>query len=173
MSILEAQARGEVWIHFNWPFAMGYLESKRLAPQVDLSASIPAGPDGDSTPLGGGYLAIPQSAPHPALAAAFLQYLLSAEVQRNLSHTMNWYGSVPPPPESKDALLYAGFTAMRPFVRPRAVICDYAELSNLWQRALRGAMFGDEPPRHALEEVAARFDRAHAQSGASGCDQPR
>ncbi|HWX30730.1 MAG TPA: extracellular solute-binding protein, partial [Steroidobacteraceae bacterium] len=24
MSVLEAQARGSVWIHFNWPFAIGY-----------------------------------------------------------------------------------------------------------------------------------------------------
>ena len=31
-------------IHFNWPFAMGDLAGKGLAPQVDLSAPIPGGP---------------------------------------------------------------------------------------------------------------------------------
>ena len=77
MSVLEAQARGSVWIHFNWPFAIAYLHSKGLAPSVNLSAPIPAGPDGRATPLGGGYLAIPISAPHAKLAAEFIQYLLS------------------------------------------------------------------------------------------------
>ena len=52
MSVLEAQARGAVWIHFNWPFAMGYLHAKGMAPNVNLSAPIPAGPDGRATPLG-------------------------------------------------------------------------------------------------------------------------
>ena len=46
MSVLEAQARGSVWIHFNWPFAMGYLHAKGLAPSVNLSSPIPAGPEG-------------------------------------------------------------------------------------------------------------------------------
>jgi len=72
MSVLEEQARGSVWIHFNWPFAIGYLHAKALAPSVNLSAAIPAGPGGRATPLGGGYVAIPTSAPHPMLAAEFI-----------------------------------------------------------------------------------------------------
>ncbi len=87
MSVLEAQARGSVWIHFNWPFAMGYLAGKGLAPQVDLSAPIPSGPDGTATPLGGGYLAISRSAPHPELAAAFLSRRGSAA---SLDGTGRW-----------------------------------------------------------------------------------
>src|SRR6266446_6907592 len=137
MSVLEAQARGSVWIHFNWPFAMGYLAGKGLAPQVDLSAPIPSGPDGKATPLGGGYLAISRSAPHPELAAAFLKYLLAPEAQTRLSRKLGWYGSVAPASGSEEATLYAGFTAMRPYVHARPVICDYAKLSNLWQNAVR------------------------------------
>ena len=98
MSVLEAQARGSVWIHFNWPFAMGYLHAKGLAPNVNLSAPIPAGPDGRATALGGGYLAIPNSAPHPKLAAEFIEYLLTADTQAKLSRELGWYGSVPPAP---------------------------------------------------------------------------
>jgi ABC-type glycerol-3-phosphate transport system substrate-binding protein len=154
MSVLEAQARGTVWIHFNWPFAMGYLASKGLAPSVDRSAPLPAGPGGRrATPLGGGYLAIPRSAPHPALAAAFIKYLLTRGAQRRLSLDLGWYGSVAPPPASSEATLYAGFTAMRPYVRARPAIRCYAQLSNRWQRAIRGVLFAGETPRSALETI--------------------
>ena len=154
MSVLEAQARGSVWIHFNWPFAIAYLHSKGLAPSVNLSAPIPAGPDGRATPLGGGYLAIPISAPHAKLAAEFIQYLLSADVQAKLSRELGWYGSVPPPPGSEDAQLYAGYVAMRPYVRARPTVDCYADLSDQWRRAIRAVLFDDVAPASA---IAANF----------------
>jgi maltose-binding protein MalE len=46
---------------------------------------------------------------------------------------------------------------MRPYVRARPVICDYAKLSNLWQNAVREVLFGNEAPRPELEDVAAKF----------------
>ena len=143
MSVLEAQARGSVWIHFNWPFAIGYLRAKALAPSVNLSAPIPAGPDGRATPLGGGYLAIPNSAPHPKLAAEFIQYLLTADTQARLSRELGWYGSVPPPPNSEDAKLYAGYVAMRPYVRARPTVDCYPDLSEEWRRTIRAVLFDD------------------------------
>jgi ABC-type glycerol-3-phosphate transport system substrate-binding protein len=153
-SVLEAQARGTVWIHFNWPFAMGYLASKGLAPSDDRSAPLPAGPDGRrATPLGGGYLGIPRSAPHPALAAAFIKYLLTPNAQRRLSRDLGWYGSIAPPAGSPEAKLYAGFTAMRPYVRARPAIRCYAQLSDRWQRAIRGVLFAGETPRSALASI--------------------
>jgi ABC-type glycerol-3-phosphate transport system substrate-binding protein len=150
MSVLEAQARGSVWIHFNWPFAIAYLQSKGLAPSIDLSAAIPAGPDGRATPLGGGYLAIPNSAPHQELAAEFIQYLLTADVQAKLSRELGWYGSVPPAPGSEDAKLYAGFVAMRPFVRARSTVDCYADLSDQWRRAIRAVLFDNDSPKSAI-----------------------
>jgi ABC-type glycerol-3-phosphate transport system substrate-binding protein len=170
MSILEAQARGEVWIHFNWPFAMGYLSGKGLAPAIHLSAPLPAGPDGKATPLGGGYLAIPRAAPHPELASTFIQYLMNAEVQQKLSREMGWYGSVPPSPGTADAQLYAGFTAMRPYVRARPTICNYTELSNRWQRGVRAVLFSDQSPPAMLQTLASGFAGQRAQTIASGCD---
>ena len=169
MSILEAQARGSVWIHFNWPFAIGYLKSKGLAPGVDLSAPIPAGPGGSATALGGGYLAIPRSAPHRALARAFLAWLLTPETQRRLGRELGWYGSIAPPPGSEDAILYAGFSAMRDRVRARPTVVCYAQLSNRWQRATRAVLFRGAPPRAALAGIyqgaaSARFgDSADAR----------
>jgi ABC-type glycerol-3-phosphate transport system substrate-binding protein len=153
MSVLEAQARGSVWIHFNWPFAIDYLHDKRLAPEEDLSAPIPEGPDGRATPLGGGYLAIPIGAPHSELAAQFIRYLLTAEAQSKLSKTMGWYGSVPPAPGSEDARLYAGFTAMRPYVRARPTIDCYADLSDQWRRAVRGVLIDDRTPAQAIGDA--------------------
>ncbi len=169
MSVLEAQARGSVWIHFNWPFAMGYLHSKGLAPSVNLSAPIPAGPDGKATPLGGGYLAIPNSAPHSRLAVEFIQYLLTAEIQMKLSRELGWYGSVPPPPGSEDAQLYAGYVAMRPFVRARPTVDCYADLSDQWRRTIRAVLFDDVPPASAIassiQNSDERCDCADSSSG--------
>jgi ABC-type glycerol-3-phosphate transport system substrate-binding protein len=169
MSVLEAQARGAVWIHFNWPFAMGYLASKGLAPEVDLSAPFPAGPDGGrATPLGGGYLAIPRTAPHPALAAAFIKYLLTLDAQRRLSTELGWYGSIAPAPGSRAAALYAGFAAMRPYVRARPATRCYARLSNQWQRAIRAVLFDDAAPRTALGTIASA-NGIESAADAGGC----
>jgi len=154
MTALDAQARGEVWVHFNWPFAMDYLASKGLAPQVNLSAPIPAGPRGATTPLGGGYLMIPASAPNPALAQEYVRYLLTPESQRRLSSELGWYGSVAPPEGSAAAKLYAGFIAMRGNVRARPIVPCYPQLSDGWQRAIRAVLFGGEWPAVALTQLS-------------------
>jgi trehalose/maltose transport system substrate-binding protein len=163
MSILEAQARGTVWIHFNWPFAMNYLASKGLAPAVDLSAPIPSGPSGTATPLGGGYLAIVPSAPHPKLAADFIRYILTRATQVKLSRKLGWYGSVAPEATTRAARLYAGFLAMKPYVRARPALACYFELSNRWQRAMRSVLFQGESPRQALDLVGEAAARSVAQ----------
>ena len=150
MSVLEAQARGQVWIHFNWPFAMSYLAGKGLAPQVDASAPFPAGPQGAFTVLGGGYLAIPKSAPHPQAAREFLRYLLTAQTQARLSHDLGWYGSVPPPAGSEAARLYSGFSAMRDDVRARPTVAGYTALSNRWQQAIHEVLFDNVKPTAAI-----------------------
>jgi ABC-type glycerol-3-phosphate transport system substrate-binding protein len=121
-----------------------------LAPSVDLSSPIPAGPGGRATALGGGYLAIPKSAPHPKLAAEFIEYLLTADTQAKLSRDLGWYGSVAPAPGSEDAQLYAGYTAMRPFVRARPTVDCYADLSDQWRRAIRAVLFDDAAPAAAI-----------------------
>ncbi len=164
MSVLEAQARGSVWIHFNWPFAIGYLQAKGLAPSVDLSAPLPAGPDGRATPLGGGYLGIPVSAPHPQLAAEFLRFLLTRATQERLSRALGWYGSIVPEPGSQEALLYIGYTAMRPYLRARPAVDCYMQLSNGWQRAVREVLFNRAPPSATLRELA---DGLSGKSGAA------
>src|ERR1700723_1878217 len=171
MSVLEAQARGSVWIHFNWPFAIAYLQSKGLAPNVNLSAPIPAGPDGRATALGGGFLAIPKSAPHPKLAAEFIEYLLTADAQAKLSRELGWYGSVPPAPGSEDAQLYAGYTAMRPYVRARPTVDCYADLSDQWRRAIRAVLFENTAPASAIaSNVLDAHDRCDCAESSSSAN---
>jgi len=158
-----------VWIHFNWPFAIGYLHAKALAPSVNLSAPIPAGPDGRATPLGGGYLAIPNSAPHPKLAAEFIQYLLTADTQARLSRELGWYGSVPPAPNSEDAVLYAGYVAMRPYVRARPTVDCYPDLSEEWRRTIRAVLFDDTAPASAIaSSIGSAQDRCDCAKSSSG-----
>ena len=120
-----------------------------------MSAPLPAGRDGMATPLGGGYLGMPISAPHPALAAKFIQYLLNPETQRRLSHDLGWYGSVAPEPGSAEAELYSGYTAMRPYVRARPAVDCYTHLSNRWQSTIRAVMVDHQSPAAALAGLAA------------------
>jgi ABC-type Fe3+ transport system substrate-binding protein len=100
--------------------------------------------------LGGGYLAIPRSAPHPRAAREFIQYLLTAAAQARLSQELGWYGSIPPPPGSEEARLYAGFSAMREHVRARPAVVGYSELSNRWQRVIHEVLFDKTPPPAAV-----------------------
>jgi ABC-type glycerol-3-phosphate transport system substrate-binding protein len=169
MSVLDAQARGETWIHFNWPFAMSYLASKGLAPWPNLSAPIPAGPDGLATPLGGGYLAIPRFAPHPDFARALIAYLMTAAAQRQLAEQLGWYGSVESSPGSEQALLYAGFAAMRSHVRARPTVDCYAALSNRWQRAVRAVLFRDGEPSRAVAGIGTGAAKAASAAMAGAC----
>jgi hypothetical protein len=55
---------------------------------------------------------------------------------------------------------------MRSFVRPRAVVCDYTELSNQWQRAVRAVLFRDESIPAALTPVAAIAASSRESPGA-------
>jgi ABC-type glycerol-3-phosphate transport system substrate-binding protein len=136
---------------------------------VNLSAPIPAGPDGRATPLGGGYLAIPNSAPHAKLAAEFIQYLLTADTQSKLSRDLGWYGTVPPPTGTEDAQLYSGYTAMRPFVRARPTVDCYSDLSDQWRRAIRAVLFDDAAPASAIAtSVLKAPDQCDCAESASG-----
>ncbi len=154
MSVLEAQARGEVWIHFNWPFAMRYLYEKGLAPAVELSAPVPIGPKGRATILGGGYLGIPRFAPHPHAAELFLRFLLTREVQQRLARELGWLNVLPEQSDTEARMLYDGFIAMRPYIRARATVPNYTGLSNRWQRALEALLFRNVPAAIAVQPVA-------------------
>ncbi len=149
-SVAEAMARGEIVVHLNWPFVMSLYASQGLAPQTIRSAPMPAGPQGRATVLGGGYVAIPRSAPHPQAALRLVRYLLSRPVHERFARELGWFS-----PRRDVALdgggdLLAGFVAMRDQVRPRPERADYQRLSRAWQQAFRSVVFEHADPAAAL-----------------------
>jgi ABC-type glycerol-3-phosphate transport system substrate-binding protein len=158
-TIAEAMARGELVLHFNWPFAMSLYASQGLAPDPIRAAPLPQGPAGRATPLGGGYLGIPRNAPHRAATLALVRYLLGAKVQGRFARDLGWFSPRSDVPVPSGALL-AGFAAMQDVVRPRPERPDYARLSRLWQQAFRSVVFEHGDPAATLAEAAQSFAQA-------------
>jgi ABC-type glycerol-3-phosphate transport system substrate-binding protein len=158
-SIAEAMARGEIVLHFNWPFVMSLYASQGLAPETVRSAPLPRGPDGDRvTVLGGGYLAIPRRAPHRAEALRLARYLIGQHAQQRLARELGWSSARRDvAPLASDAGL-AGFAAMRDAVRPRPARADYPRLSRQWQEAFRAVVFEHTDPAATLHTAAREVD---------------
>ncbi len=160
-SILEAFARRELVAEINWPFAMAVLHKEGLAPGRCRSAPLPAGPKGRATVLGGGYLAVPRTAPHPHAAQELVHYLLSAEVQRQLGSRLGWVSArddAAPEVSPEIATLYSGFEAMRPYIHARPDGAAYPAISRAWQEAFRRIVLGGEPVEKTLRELARQLD---------------
>jgi ABC-type glycerol-3-phosphate transport system substrate-binding protein len=152
-TVAEAMARGELVLHLNWPFALSLYASQGLAPDPIRSAPLPQGPGGAFTVLGGGYLAVPRNAPHPAAAIALLGHLLGRDAQEHLARDLGWFSARGDVAIEAGGLL-GGYAAMRDRVRPRPRRPDYPRLSRLWQRAFRAVVFDGERPAAALEDAA-------------------
>jgi ABC-type glycerol-3-phosphate transport system substrate-binding protein len=129
---------------------MSLYESQGLTPDPLRSAPLPSGPAGRATVLGGGYLAIPASAPEPAASAQLLRFLLSRPAQERLVRELGWFSARRDVPFRDDRALLAGFAAMRDRVRARPERKDYPILSRLWQRAFRAVAFEGIAPELAL-----------------------
>lgn len=156
-TIFEAQAKEEVYLHGNWPFAVRLLQDKGLLPEPNRTAMLPKGPEGYATVLGGGYLAISRVSVNKELAAKLLRFLASKEAQQFMVKELGWF------PIRKDAWevfteeqskLYKGFIDMEPFVKARPIVRQYEEISKLWQRATREIMFEGKPVAETLNRYA-------------------
>lgn len=149
-TVAEAMARGEIVLHFNWPFVMSVYASQGLAPETIRSAPLPAGPQGTASVLGGGYIAIPRSAPHRSDASRLARYLISRPVQERFVRELGWFSARRDVAASGSGDLLAGFVAMRDHVRPRPERADYKRLSRLWQQAFRSVVFEHADPAATL-----------------------
>jgi len=156
-SIAEAQARGEIVLHLNWPFAMALFASQGLAPDPIRSAPLPRGPAGTATVLGGGYLAVPRRAPQRDRAVALARYLLSQPVQAQLHEQLGWFSARRDVGVGDGGVLLDGFVALRADVRARPGGRDYARLSRLWQEAFRAVAFEHSDPDAVLVATAERW----------------
>jgi ABC-type glycerol-3-phosphate transport system substrate-binding protein len=158
-TIAEAMARGELVLHFNWPFVMSLYASQGLAPSRFRSAPLPRGPRGRATVLGGGYLALPRNAPHPGDALRLARYLLGRATQRRLARRLGWLSARRDVRLRDPSGLLAGFTAMRDAVRPRPRLPEYPVLSRLWQDAFRRVVFERAEPAATLTAAAEELAR--------------
>ncbi len=160
-SILQAQEQDEILLHANWPFSVPLLREKGLLPGRLRTAPLPKGPAGAATVLGGGYLSIPKTAPHPQLAVKLIEFLTSVRVQRSLVRKLGWF------PMRKDAWSamsavdrrdFAGFLAMRNAVRARPPLLVYPKISQIWQDGFYRIIFGKESPKKVLPEMQNKID---------------
>jgi ABC-type glycerol-3-phosphate transport system substrate-binding protein len=160
-TILQAQEHQEILLHFNWPFAVPLLREKELLPQRMKTAPLPAGSAGRATVLGGGYLGIPNTAPHPHEAALLADYLTSPQTQQQLVARLGWF---PIRPEGWEALtpedrkIFDGYLVMAEEVRARPNMTHYEQVSQIWQDGFYRIVFEKEEPRTVLEEMQEKID---------------
>lgn len=150
-TILEAQAREEIYMHFNWPFSVNYLKEKALFPSPNKSSPFP---DGKSV-LGGGYLAISKAAPHKEEAKKFLRFIETKTSQGYLLKNLGWLPTRPDAweylnEEKKEEL--SGFIESLKTARPRPVIEDYEKISGTWQRLIHSILFGNISVEDAIQK---------------------
>jgi ABC-type glycerol-3-phosphate transport system substrate-binding protein len=160
-TVLQAQEHQEILLHFNWPYVLPLLRSRGLLPGSIRSAPLPAGPHGSATVLGGGYVGVPRTAPHPMEAARLLEFLTSETTQRRLLKELGWF----PPRASawgeldeKTRQEAGGFIAMKDQVRARPLVQNYDKISVLWQTAVAQVIFEGEDPERALHNLSLSMD---------------
>lgn len=162
-SVRQAQEYREILLHYNWPFVVPIFRSKGLMPSPFKTASMPKGPAGGATVLGGGYLGIPATAPHPEAAGKLVQYLTSADAQTALARHLGWFPIRPEGWEgftAEDRDFYAGFMAMQPHIRARPNVPHYPAVSEAWQEGGYAILFEGQEPQAVLKAMQARIDRA-------------
>jgi ABC-type glycerol-3-phosphate transport system substrate-binding protein len=156
-AIAEAMARGELVLHLNWPFVMSLYASQGLSPDPIRSAPLPRGPAGSATVLGGGYLGLPNNAPHRAEALALVRHLLGHDVQQRFARELGWFSARRDVAVDAGGEAFGGFAAMRDVVHPRPEGVDYPVISRQWQEAFRAVAFSRADPEVALHAAAARL----------------
>jgi trehalose transport system substrate-binding protein len=162
-SILDAQEHQEIVLHMNWPFAVPLLRERGILNTKVKTAPLPKGPAGHATILGGGFLGIPATAPHPKEAAKLLDFLTSVQTQRNLAASLGWFPIRPEGWErmsEPDKVDYAGFLAMRDYVRPRPNVPYYEQVSQIWQDGIYEILFEGHDAKQTLAGMQMLIDKA-------------
>jgi multiple sugar transport system substrate-binding protein len=162
-SVRLAQELREIVLHYNWPFVVPIYRDKGLLPSRIRTAPLPAGPAGSASVLGGGYIGIPATAPHPREAARLIDYLLSPEVQKKLANQLGWFPVRPEGWEGfseADREFYAGYMAMQPHVRARPNLPYYPAVSRIWQDGFYAIVFSGEDPAATLKQMQADIHAA-------------
>jgi len=158
-TILEAQAKEEIYLHMNWPFVVAELEDKEMFPEPNRCAMLPRGPAGRATVLGGGYLAVSKVAPHREAAWKFIAFLAGARAQKYFAEHLGWFpireeGWQGLPAEQEE--LYQGYADMAPFVKTRPTVPEYERISALWQQAFKEIVFEGQAVEDTMKKYATK-----------------
>jgi multiple sugar transport system substrate-binding protein len=169
---------GQAAMMRNWPYAYALLsdaDSSRVAGAFAI-ASMPAGPGGrPSATLGGAALAINAFSDHRDEAYRLIDFLLQpvqmierAQVAGQFPPVRAIYDS-----SALDQALAVPAAEARAIIEravPRPVSPVYSELSEILQVSLHRALTGQQEPRAALQEAAARMRALLARAGLAGGD---
>ncbi|MFM7676364.1 MAG: ABC transporter substrate-binding protein [Synechococcus sp.] len=169
---LQAFAAGEAAFMRNWPYAWHELRQpgSAVAGKVGITTMVAEPGRSPAATQGSWGLSVLQGTRHPNEAVAVLRALTGEESQRSL--VRDWgntptlevlfddpelLAASPTLPEQRRALEQA---ALRP------ITPAYAQLSDILQRRLSGAITGEVPPASAMEAAAAASQQLLVASGA-------
>ena len=159
--------KGEAVFMRNWPYAWGLSQAKDsvIADKVGI-APLPAG-SAEGHPaatLGGWSLAVSKYSKNPALAAAFVMYLTSSEVQKDRSINGSYNPTLTDLYKDPEVLiknpfyrrLYKVFTNAVP--RPAtATGARYPEVSNAFWHAVHDVLSGKKDAKPSLAELEGKL----------------
>lgn len=129
-------------------------------------APIPAGPAGSHTNVGGNDLVVFRSTKHPDLAAQFLMYVASENVQRMWAERL---GQIPVNMKASDVITseerphLAVFVDVMKTAIPRPQTPYYPEMENLMNPEMQAALDNTKSVKDALDSAASEIDKLLAE----------
>lgn len=160
-SVLAAQVRGEVILHFNRLPAVQEMARQNLLPFTHYTAAWPAGPKGAAGLLEGNYLGIPQAAPHPKEAYRFLQFLFEPRVQSRFFAELGWLSPLTANTVLRplDRECYQGFEQMTGALRVLPDTPQLPAIQKLWAQAFAEVVYEGIPAAEVLPLLAPEMRR--------------
>jgi ABC-type glycerol-3-phosphate transport system substrate-binding protein len=146
----------------NGPWAVESLKRTGIDFGVGL---IPAGPAGSATNVGGNNLVVFRSCKRPELAAEFLGFVASEEMQRMWASRL---GQIPVNVKATDAITSEEHPYLAVFVEqmktaiPRPQVTNYPEIENLMNPEMQAALDGTKSVEAALNAAVEEIDKVLA-----------
>lgn len=142
----------------NGPWAVESLKRTGIDFGVGL---IPEGPEGSRTNVGGNDLVVFRSTKNPELAAEFLKFVASEDVQRVWAQRL---GQIPINVKATDAITSEEHPYLAVFVEqmktavPRPATPHYPEIENLMNPEMQAALDGTKSVKDALDAAVREID---------------
>jgi ABC-type glycerol-3-phosphate transport system substrate-binding protein len=147
----------------NGPWAVENLKRTGIDFGVGL---IPEGPVGSYTNVGGNNLVVFKSTERPELAAEFLMFVASEEIQRMWAETL---GQIPVNINASDAITSEEHPYLAVFVEqmktaiPRPQTLYYPEIENLMNPEMQACLDGTKSVKDALDTAVGEIDKLLAE----------